>query len=39
LYAKDNYDITKELIKCVNEKYKTSDKKEETKETKKEEKK
>jgi len=39
LYAKDNYDITKELIKLVNDKYKSSDKKEEKTETKKEEKK
>lgn len=29
LYAKDNYDITKELIKLVNDKYKAADKKEE----------
>lgn len=29
LYAKDNYDITKEVIKLVNDKYKSSDKKEE----------
>ncbi|WP_333598988.1 OmpH family outer membrane protein [Flavobacterium sp.] len=39
LYAKDNYDITKELIKLVNDKYKSSDKKEVKTETKKEEKK
>lgn len=31
LYAKDNYDITKEIIKIVNDKYKSSDKKEEKK--------
>lgn len=29
LYAKDNYDITKEVIKLVNDKYKAADKKEE----------
>jgi outer membrane protein len=29
LYAKDSYDITKEIIKLVNDKYKSSDKKEE----------
>jgi outer membrane protein len=29
LYAKDQYDITKEIIKLVNDKYKTEDKKEE----------
>jgi outer membrane protein len=29
LYAKDQYDITKEIIKLVNEIYKTEDKKEE----------
>ena len=29
LYAKDNYDITKEVIKMVNDKYKASGKKEE----------
>ena len=28
LYAKDSYDITKEIIKLVNDKYKSSDKKE-----------
>jgi outer membrane protein len=39
LYAQDNYDITKEVIKLVNDKYKSSDKKEEKAETKKEEKK
>jgi outer membrane protein len=27
LYAKDQYDITKELIKLVNDKYKAEDKK------------
>ena len=36
LYAKENYDITKEVIKMVNDKYKSEGKKEETpKETKK----
>jgi outer membrane protein len=39
LYAKDSYDITKEVIKLVNDKYKSSDKKEEKPEAKKEEKK
>ena len=39
LYAKDSYDITKERIKLVNDKYKSSDKKEEKPEAKKEEKK
>jgi len=39
LYAKDSYDITKEMIKMVNDKYKSSDKKEEKTEAKKEEKK
>ncbi|MBP6557361.1 MAG: OmpH family outer membrane protein [Flavobacterium sp.] len=39
LYAKDNFDITKEIIKLVNEKYKSSPKKEEKPEAKKEEKK
>ena len=39
LYAKDSYDITKEIIKLVNDKYKNSDKKEEKSESKKEEKK
>lgn len=29
LYAKDQYDITKEIIKLVNDKYKTEDKKQE----------
>lgn len=39
LYAKDSYDITKEIIKLVNDKYKSSDKKEVKPEAKKEEKK
>ncbi|MBF6641428.1 OmpH family outer membrane protein [Flavobacterium sp. J49] len=39
LYAKDSYDITKEIIKLVNDKYKSSDKKEEKPEAKKEDKK
>ena len=39
LYAKDSYDITKEMIKMVNDKYKATDKKEEKTEAKKEEKK
>lgn len=39
LYAKDSYDITKEIIKLVNEKYKSADKKEEKAAAKKEEKK
>ncbi len=39
LYAKDSYDITNEMIKMVNDKYKSSDKKEEKPEAKKEEKK
>jgi outer membrane protein len=39
LYAKDNYDVTKEVIKLVNDKYKSSDKKEEKTKAKKEEKK
>lgn len=30
LYAKDSYDITKEVIKMVNDKYKSAGKKEET---------
>jgi outer membrane protein len=34
LYAKDSYDITKEIIKLVNDKYKSSDKKEAKTETK-----
>ncbi len=29
LFAKDNYDITKDIIKMVNDKYKTADKKSE----------
>lgn len=36
LYAKDQYDITKEIIKLVNDKYKTEDKKEEKPAAKKE---
>lgn len=39
LYAKEGYDITKEIIKMVNDKYKSGDKKEEKAETKSEEKK
>ncbi len=39
LYAKDSYDITKEIIKLVNEKYKSADKKEEKPAAKNEEKK
>jgi outer membrane protein len=39
LYAKDSYDITKEIIKLVNEKYKSADKKEEKAAAQKEEKK
>jgi outer membrane protein len=39
LYAKDSYDITKEVIKLVNDKYKSSDKKEDKPEAGKEEKK
>ena len=39
LYAKDSYDITKEIIKLVDEKYKSADKKEEKPAAKKEEKK
>lgn len=35
LYAKDNYDITKEVIKLVNDKYKSEGKKEEKTEDKK----
>jgi outer membrane protein len=31
LYAKDGYDITKDVLKLVNDKYKSSDKKEEAK--------
>ncbi|GAA4068055.1 OmpH family outer membrane protein [Flavobacterium cheonanense] len=37
LYAKDSYDITKELIKLVNDKYKSEGKKEEKPADKKEE--
>ena len=37
LYAKDQYDITDEVIKLLNEKYKPAAKKEETAETTKEE--
>lgn len=29
LYAKDSYDVTKDIIKIVNDKYKSADKKEE----------
>lgn len=39
LYAKDNYDITSEIVKLLNDKYAAAAKKEETAETKKEEKK
>ena len=39
LYAKDSYDITKEIIKLENDKYKSADKKEEKAADKKEEKK
>lgn len=39
LYAKDNYDITKDIIKLVNDKYKSEAKKEEKPADKKEEKK
>ncbi|MGL2962610.1 OmpH family outer membrane protein [Flavobacterium sp. RSB2_4_14] len=39
LYAKDSYDLTKDIIKIVNDKYKAAGKKEENTETKKEEKK
>ena len=35
LYAKDSYDITKEVIKLVNDKYKSEGKKEEATEAKK----
>lgn len=35
LYAKDSYDLTKEIIKMVNDKYKAAGKKEEAKEEKK----
>ena len=34
LYAKENYDVTKEIIKIVNDKYKSEGKKEETTEKK-----
>ena len=34
LYAKDNYDITKEIIKLLNEKYKSAEKKAAEKESK-----
>ena len=37
LYAKDNYDITNEIIKLVNDKYKSEAKKEEKPAAKKEE--
>jgi outer membrane protein len=39
LYAKDQYDITKDVIKLVNDKYKSEAKKEEKPADKKEEKK
>lgn len=39
LYAKDSYDITKELVKIVNDKYKSEGKKEEKPAAKKDEKK
>jgi len=39
LYAEDQYDITKEIIKALNDKYKSASKTEEKKEDKKEEKK
>jgi outer membrane protein len=39
LYAKDSYDITKDILKMINDKYKTSDKKEENAGQKKDEKK
>lgn len=39
LYAKDNYDISKEVIKIVNDKYKAADKSDKKEETAKEEKK
>jgi outer membrane protein len=39
LYAKDSYDLTKDILKIVNDKYKSADKKEESTEAKKEEKK
>ncbi|MGV9002570.1 OmpH family outer membrane protein [Flavobacterium sp.] len=34
LYAKEHYDITKEIVKMVNDKYKTSDKKDDKKDEK-----
>ena len=39
LYAKDSYDITKEVIKLINDKYNSADKKEDKPEVKKEDKK
>jgi len=36
LYAKDSYDITKDIIKLINDKYKSNPKKEDKTETKKE---
>ncbi|WNM19638.1 OmpH family outer membrane protein [Flavobacterium capsici] len=39
LFAKENYDITKEIIKIVNDKYKSTDNKEEKTEKKEEQKK
>jgi outer membrane protein len=39
LYAKDKYEITKEVVKLVNDKYKTADKKDEKDEAKADEKK
>jgi outer membrane protein len=39
LYAKDSYDLTKDVLKIINDKYKAAGKKEENTETKKEEKK
>ena len=39
LYAKDSYDVTKELVKIVNDKYKSEGKKEEKPAAKKDEKK
>ncbi len=39
LYAKDSYDITKEVIKLINDKYKSADKKEDKPEVKNEDKK
>ena len=35
LYAKDSYEITKDIVKIVNDKYKLAAKKEETPEVKK----